>query len=169
MTGKQDKFIPADYRQHILAGVVIAGHQRSGIDTHGGGTGAEGSHITATFGQQLMITLYDKAAATVYTQAWLAAGHQWIFDGLPAEVPTIYGQGSIGPVLSIRAHGEDHTSARYDSTSRAAIIRIGSLTWTIQDKAAADSMRETWRYIAELTPVILGRQAPVRRLRKYAH
>ena len=41
--------IPGVYRQHILAGVVIAGHQPVRIDTHGGGAGAEGSHITATF------------------------------------------------------------------------------------------------------------------------
>ncbi len=50
MTGKQDQFIPGFYRQHILAGVIIAGQQPIHIDTHGGGTGAEGSHITATFG-----------------------------------------------------------------------------------------------------------------------
>jgi len=78
MTGKQNQVIPGIYRQHILAGVVIAGHQPVGIDTHGGGTGAEVSHITATFGQQLMITLYDMAAATVYLQAWLHNDNQWI-------------------------------------------------------------------------------------------
>ena len=46
MTGKQTQVIPGIYRQHILAGVIIAGHQPVGIDTHGGGSGAEGSHIT---------------------------------------------------------------------------------------------------------------------------
>jgi hypothetical protein len=165
MTGKQNQVIPGIYRLHILAGVIIAGTQKVGIDTHGGGTGAEGSHLTATFGQQLMITLYDMAAATVYIQAWLADDHQWIFKGLPAEVPTIHGQGSIGPALSVRAHGEDERKARYDSASRTAIIRVGSLTWTVQDQAAADSMRETWRHIAKLSPIILGRQAPTRRRR----
>ena len=85
MTGKQNQVIPGLYRQHILAGVIIAGQQPVRIDTHGGGTGAEGSHITATFGQQLMITLYDLAAATSYIQAWLAEDDQWIFDGLPAQ------------------------------------------------------------------------------------
>jgi hypothetical protein len=44
-----------------------------------------------------------------------------------------------GPALSIRAHGEDQRGARYDSTSRTAIIRVGSLTWTVQDLAAAES------------------------------
>jgi len=166
MTGKRDQFIPGIYRQHILAGIIIAGHQHVGIDTHGGGTGAEGSHITVTFGEQLMITLYDTAAATAYTQAWLVDKNQWIFAGLPVEVPTIHGQGSIGPALSVRAHGDDERGARYDSASRTAIVRIGSLTWTIQDQVAADSMRETWRHIAELAPIILARQAPVRRHRK---
>ena len=42
------EFIPGDYRQHILAGFIIAGHQPVGIDTHGGGPGATGSYLTAT-------------------------------------------------------------------------------------------------------------------------
>jgi hypothetical protein len=161
-----DPFIPGIYRQHILAGIIVAGHQPVGIDTHGGGTGAEGSHITATFGQQLMITLYDMSAATVYIQAWLAEDNQWIFEGLPAEIPVVHGQGSIGPALSIRAHGEDRRFARYDSASCTAIVRVGSLTWSVRDKAAADSMRDAWRHIVELAPIILGRQAPIRRRRR---
>lgn len=165
MTGKQDPFIPGVYRQHILAGIVIAGPQPVSIDTHGGGTGAEGSNITATFGQQLMITLYDLEAANVYAEAWLADADQWIFDGLPTEIPTVHGQGSIGPALSVRAHGGDRRRARYDSASRTAIVRVGSLTWTVQDQVAANSMRDAWRHIAELGPIILGRQAPVRRRR----
>ena len=162
MTGTRDQFIPGIYRQHILAGIIIAGHQHVGIDTHGGGTGAVGSHLTATFGQQLMITLYDMAASTAYTQAWLADEHQWIFDGLPAQIPTLQGRGSIGPALTVRAHGDDRRYARYDSVSRTAIVRVGSLTWTVQDRAAADSMRKAWQYIADLTPLILDRQAPAR-------
>jgi len=166
MTGKQNQVIPGVYRQHILAGVIIAGQQPVRIDTHGGGTGAEGSQITATFGQQLMITLYDLAAATSYIQAWLAEDDQWIFDGLPAEIPVMQGQGSIGPALSVRAHSEDRGRGRYDSASRTAVVRVGSLTWTVRDQAAADSMRDAWRHIAELGPIILGRQAPVDRRRR---
>jgi hypothetical protein len=162
MTSKQEQFIPGAYRQHILAGVIIAGKQTIVVDSHGGGPGAEGSHIAATFGQQLMITLYDTAAATVYTQAWLADADQWIFNGLPAEIPAGQVRGSTGPALSVRAHGEDRRSARYDSVSRTAIVRVGSLTWTVQDRAAADSMREAWQYIAGLAPLILDRQAPAR-------
>ena len=166
MTGKQNQVIPGLYRQHILAGVIIAGQQPVRIDTHGGGTGAEGSQITATFGQQLMITLYDLAAATSYIQAWLAEDDQWIFDGLPAEIPVMQGQGSIGPALSVRAHSEDRGRGRYDSASRTAVVRVGSLTWTVRDQAAADSMRDAWRHIAELGPIILGRQAPTHRRRR---
>jgi hypothetical protein len=165
MTAEKE-FIPGAYRQHILAGVIIAGHQPVGIDTHGGGPGAVGSHITATFGQQLMITMYDMAAATAYIKAWLADGDQWVFKGLPLEVPTVHGRGSIGPALSVRAHGDDEGAARYDSASRTAIVRVGSLTWTVQDQVAADSMRDAWRHIATLGPIILGRQAPTPRRRK---
>ena len=166
MTGKQEQFIHGFYRQHILAGVIIAGQQPVQVDTHGGGTGAAGSHLTATFGQQLMITLYDTVAATVYIQAWLDDDHQWIFNGLPAEVSVAHGQGSIGPAVSVRAHGSDERKARYDSASHTAIVRVGSLTWTVLDRAAADSMRDTWRHIADLAPIILGRQAPTRRYHK---
>jgi hypothetical protein len=70
-------------------------------------------------------------------------------SGCSALDPAIgHGQGSIGPALSIRAHGEDRRFARYESTSRTATVRVGSLTWTVQDRAAADSMREAWRYMA---------------------
>ena len=122
--------------------------------------------VQIAFGQQLMITLYDTVAATLYIQAWLADDHQWIFTGLPAEIPTVHGRGSIGPAVSVRAHGEDRHRARYDSDSHTAIVRVGSLTWTVQDQVAADSMLDAWRHIAELAPIILGRQAPARRHRK---
>ena len=166
MTGKQNQVIPGVYRQHILAGVIIAGQQPVRIDTHGGGTGAEGSHITATFGQQLMITLYDLAAATVYIQAWLAEENQWIFDGLPAEIPVIHGTGQHRAGAERPGTRRGRAQARYDSASRTAIVRVGSLTWTVRDQAAADSMRDAWRHIAELGPIILGRQAPTRRRRR---
>ena len=156
------QFTPGLYRQHILAGVIIAGSQPVWINSHGG-AGAEGSHITATFGQQLLITLYDLAAADVYTQAWLAEDHQWIFDRLPAQIPTVQGRGSFGPALTVRAHGDDRRQARYDSISRNAIVRVGSLTWTVQDRAAADSMREGWQHVAELAPLILVRELPTPR------
>ena len=142
MTGKQNQVIPGLYRQHILAGIIIAGQQPVRIDTHGGGTGAEGSQITATFGQQLMITLYDLAAATSYIQAWLAEDDQWIFDGLPAEIPVMQGQGSIGPALSVRAHSEDRGRGRYDSASRTAVVRVGSLTQNCNETFRAFSPNE---------------------------
>lgn len=76
----------------------------------------------------------------------------------------MHGQSSIGPALSVRAHGDDRRRARYDSASRTAITRVGSLTWTVQDRVAADSIRDR-RHIADLGPIILGRQAPCRRHR----
>ncbi|MGS0688763.1 hypothetical protein ACVBEQ_27030 [Nakamurella sp. GG22] len=102
MTTKRGQFTPGFYRQHILAGVIIAGEQPIHIDTHGGGAGAEGSYITVTFGSQLMITLYDTAAATTYAQAWLNEADQWVFDGLPPEISVANGgQGSMGPAISV--------------------------------------------------------------------
>ncbi len=76
------------------------------------------------------------------------------------------GQGSIGPALSVRAPSEDRGRARYDSASRTAVVRVASLTWTVQDQAGADSMRDAWRHVAEPGPNILGRQAPVDRRRR---
>jgi hypothetical protein len=168
MTGKQAPVIPGIYRQHILAGVIIAGPQRVGIDTHGGGPGAAGSHITASFGQQLMITLYDMVAATVYIQAWLARTTSGSSKASRPR-PRSSTDTAASARLSVRAHGEDRRFARYDSASRTAIIRVGSLTWTVEDQAGADSMRAAWRHIADLAPIILGRQAPTRARRPHAH
>ena len=105
MTGTRDQFIPGIYRQHILAGIIIAGRQHVGIDTHGGGTGAVGSHLTATFGQQLMITLYDMAAATAYIQAWLADENQWIFKASPSR-----SRPSTDRAASGRRSASEHTA-----------------------------------------------------------
>ena len=124
MTGKQNQVIPGLYRQHILAGVIISGQQPVRIDTHGGGTGAEGSHITATFGQQLMITLYDLAAATVYSQAWLAPENQWVFKSLPAEIPTIHGRAASDRRSASAPTAK--TSARPGTTRRPAPRSSGS-------------------------------------------
>ena len=151
------------YRQHIIAAIRIAGPQSAEITTHGGGPGAAGSHITAAFGQQFMITMYDLAAAQVYIQAWTADEDQRIFSSLPASVASTTGQANIGPALSVRAYGHDRRIARFDSTARTAVVRVGSLTWTVQDRAAADSMLEAWRYLADVAPVVLGRQASIRR------
>jgi hypothetical protein len=156
MTGTRDQFIPGIYRQHILAGIIIAGHQHVGIDTHGGGTGAVGSHLTATFGEQLMITLYDMAAATTYIQAWLADEDQWIFAGLPVEVPTIHGQGSIGPALSVRAHDDDDSNARIRrSTPRS----FGSLI-TVSIRNARPSLKYSFT-LECLYPTLMVTSTPL--------
>ena len=151
------------YRQHIIAAIRIAGRQPVEITAHGGGPGAEGSHIIAAFGEQLMITMYDLAAATAYIEVWTAEKYQWIFTRLPAAVRGTTGQVNVGPALSVRANGHDTGTARYDSPSGTAVVRVGSLTWTIQDRAAADSMIEAWQYLADLAPVVLSRQARIRR------
>lgn len=94
-----DKYPPGTYRQHILAGLLITGPQPVTVNTHGGGTGAEGSFITATFGQQLMITLYDLAAVATYTQAWTSTID--LREQFPLRYPT--GRQWPGPVTPGRA------------------------------------------------------------------
>ena len=109
-----------------------------------------------------MITKYDLAAAHVYTQAWTTDEDQWTFDLLPATVDaepgqSISGPARPGPALSVRAYGQDRGNARYGRT-RCALVRVGSLTCSVQDRAAADTMRDTGG-TSPAGPVVLGRQA----------
>ena len=50
------------YRQNIVASIRIAGHQIGDVVSHGGNHEV-GSHITASFGSQLMITMFDRNGA----------------------------------------------------------------------------------------------------------
>ena len=152
------------YRQNIVASIRIAGHQIADVTSHGGNRAA-GSHITACFGTQVMITMLDLDGALKFAHAWTAPDHQWVFSNLPAEVhdASTARATSTGPSLTVRANGVDKINARYDSISRTAHIRAGALTWIVQDRAAADSMISSWRYVARIAPAILGiRPAPGR-------
>ena len=82
-------FIPGAYRQHILAGVIGSPASRPvGIDTHGGGPGADGSYITATFGAAADDHPVRRGRRDgLHPRPGLADEHQWIFDRLPAEIP----------------------------------------------------------------------------------
>ena len=154
-------FIPGMYRQHILAAIQIAGDVKVEVTTHGGGRAADGAHITATFGEQLMITMYDQLAAMTYAYAWRKPEDQWVFDKLPPLArrgvdarPVV-----MGPALTIRAHGHDDTNVGFDAVAGSARVRIGSLTWSVLDRAAADAVRDTWRYVAQLAPIVLPNQS----------
>ena len=152
------------YRQNIVASIRIAGHQIGDVTSHGGNRAA-GSHITASFGTQVMITMLDLTGALQFAAAWTAPEHQWVYDHLPAELPgtATTEAASTGPGLTVRANGVDKIDARYDSVSRTAHIRAGALTWIVQERAAADSMIATWRYVARIAPAVLGiRQPPGR-------
>lgn len=46
------------YRQNIVASIRIAGHRIVDVVSHGGNR-ADGSHLTACFGSQVMITMLD--------------------------------------------------------------------------------------------------------------
>ena len=147
------------YRQNIVASIRIAGHQIGDVVSHGGNRAA-GSHITACFGSQVMITMLDLDGALQFAAAWLSPDHRWVYDNLPAEIAaSTTDAASTGPSLTVRANGVDKINARYESTSRTAHIRAGAITWIVQDRAAADSMITTWRYIARIAPAVLGGQA----------
>ena len=152
------------YRQNTVASIRIAGHQIGDVTSHGGNR-ADGSHITASFGTQVMITMLDLDGALQFAGAWIAPEHQWVYDDLPTELPGATAKDAIGtgPGLTVRAAGVDKIDARYDSTSRTAHIRAGAVTWIARDRAAADSMIATWRYVARIAPAVLStRRAPGR-------
>jgi hypothetical protein len=154
------------WAQSILAGIEVGGDLAVDVTTHGGGRGADGSSITATFGEQLMITIYDREAAAAYVAAWMSPQDAWAFEHLPATDPRPRQAGSFGPSLSIRAHGAHRiVRARYDSTSGTAVVRIGPLTWAVRDQVAAHRIQDAWRYVGELAPVVLNRLLPTPRHR----
>ncbi len=109
------------YRQNIVASIRIAGHQIGDVVSHGGNRAA-GSHITACFGSQVMVTMLDLAGVMQFANAWIAAEHQWVYRYLPAELPGAISKEAVstGPSLTVRANGVDKIDARYDSTARSA-------------------------------------------------
>ena len=145
------------YRQNIVASIRIAGHQIGDVVSHGGNR-ADGSHLTACFGSQVMITMLDLDGALQFANAWLAPEHQWVYEYLPAELPAVTAKEAIstGPSLTVRANGVDKIDARYDSISRTAHIRAGALSWIVQDRVAADSMIAAWQYVARIAPAVLS-------------
>ena len=155
-------FIPGMYRQHILAAIEVAGDVKVEVTTHGGGRDADGAHISATFAEQLMITMYDQLEALTYAYAWRKPEDEWVFDKLPALARKGVAAHPIvrGPALTIRAHGQDDTNAGYDAVAGSARVRIGSLTWSVLDRAAADTIRDAWRYVAQLAPIVLPKRTP---------
>jgi len=57
------EFIAGVYRQRVQAVVEVGGDVEVAITTHGGGRGAAGSYISAVFGVQVMVSMFDLAAA----------------------------------------------------------------------------------------------------------
>lgn len=110
-------------RHDIIASILIAGPQPSDVDSHGGGR-SKGSHITATFGGQLMVTMLDLDGAMAFAAIWTDPENRWVFRALPAEVSDP-GDGIRGPSLSVRAYGADTGKVWLDSVHRSGIVRIG--------------------------------------------
>ena len=153
------EFIAGVYRQRIQAVVEVGGDVQVDITTHGGGRGAAGSYITAVFGVQVMVTMFDLAAARAYVRGWLDPADEWVFGKLPqmAEASVVARPEVRGPAVTVRAHGADEHRVQFDQPGRSARVRIGGLTWLVLDRAAADPIREAWRQVGRLAPVVFGR------------
>jgi hypothetical protein len=151
------------FRQSIIASILIAGRQPVDIASHGGNR-AKGSHITATFGSQLMITMLDRDGALAFANTWTNPGNRWVFNTLPPTAPEPVC--STGPSIIVRAYGAyGADEGRVWVDRGCAVVRIGALTWLIRDRAAADSMVQAWQDIAELAPVVLGAARELRKAR----
>jgi hypothetical protein len=157
------------YRQHVLTAIEVAGDVAVRVTTHGGeGRDREGAYITITFGDQVMITMYDQLAALAYAYAWRNPQEEEVFARLPEVVRKGQGQAPVrvGPSMTIRASRADRVSVGFDAVAGSARVRIGCLTWSVLDRAAADPIREAWGYVAQLAPIVLAEPAaPARRRR----
>jgi hypothetical protein len=153
------EFVAGVYRQRVQAVVEVGGDVQVDITTHGGGRGAAGSYITAVFGVQVMVTMFDLAAARAYVRGWLDPADEWVFEKLPqmAEVSVVGRPEVRGAGVTVRAHGVDDHRVQFDQPGRSARVRIGGLTWQVLDRAAADSIREGWRQVGRLALVMFGR------------
>lgn len=153
------EFVAAVYRQRVQAVVEVGGDVQVDITTHGGGRGAAGSYITAVFGVQVMVTMFDLAAARAYAAGWLDPADEWVFERLPqlAEASMVARPETRGPAVTVRAHGADDHRVQFDQPARVARVRVGGVTWQVLDRAAADPIREGWRQVSRLAPVVFGR------------
>jgi len=152
------EFIAGVYRQRIQAVVEVGGDVQVDVTTHGGGRGAAGSYITAVFGVQVMVTMFDLVAAQSYVQGWLDPADEWVFERLPglAETSVVARPEARGAAVTVRADGADEHRVQFDQPGQAARVRIGGLTWQVLDRAAADPIREAWRHVGRLAPVVFG-------------
>src|SRR6476469_7280414 len=118
---KMSEFIAGVYRQRIQAVVEVGGDVRVDITAHGGGRGAAGSYITAVFGVQVMVTMFDLAAARAYVRGWLDPADEWVFEKLPqmAEASVFARPEVRGPGVTVRAHGADDPRVQFDQPGRS--------------------------------------------------
>ena len=137
--------------QLITATIHLTGSQELRIDTHGSHQD-RGGHISVA-SDSLLIYLHDQKSAGAYARAWIDAWY--IASHLPEQVE-IDGRQDSGPVMMVRAYGTENVEHVHDPARGVAMVRIGRLTWLLHDRAAWASTTDTWREVAELTPVVLA-------------
>jgi len=150
--------------QAITVKIEITGTQNVTIVSNDAGAG---SHISITTGVT-MVTLHDLAAVDTYCGAWLhtvdMAGLLPITSASRVQVPASIAHevrqprrkmAVAGPSLLIRAH--DSVGQAFDRNRRTMLVRIGTVTWTVTDRLAYDSMTTAYRRAERMAQLVLPR------------
>ena len=152
--------------QAITVKIEITGTQNVTIVSSDAGAG---SHISITTGVT-MVTLHDLAAVDTYCGAWLhtvdMAGLLPVTSASRVQVPASIAHevrhprrkmAVAGPSLLIRAHGHDNVGQAFDRNRRTMLVRIGTVTWTVTDRLAYDSMTTAYRKAERMAQLVLPR------------
>lgn len=152
--------------QAITVKIEITGTQNVRIVSSDVGAG---SHISITTGVT-MVTLQDLAAVDTYCGAWLhpvdMASLLPVTSASRVQVPASIAHevrqpgrkmAVAGPSLLIRAYGQDSVGLAFDRSRRAMLVRIGTVTWTVTDRLAYDSMTTAYRKAERMAQLVLPR------------
>lgn len=161
---KQTTPTPVSTTQSISVGIRLAGEQPITIDTHGQRRDV-GSYI-AVNAPGTVVYVYDERAAATYADAWIDLTASPLLGQLTEQI-TDYAPAELrgdqdSPAIVIRAHGHDqvkHFTAVPTGAARLAVaIRIGQVTWLVQDRTAYHSHAEAWRQVRDLASIVLPRR-----------
>ncbi len=152
--------------QAITVQIEITGTQNVTIVSSDAGAG---SHISITPGAT-MVTLHDLGAVDTYCGAWLhtvdMAGLLPATSASRVQVPASIAHevrqprrkmAVAGTSLLIRAHGHDNVGQAFDRNRRTMLVRIGTISWTVTDRLAYDSMTTAYRKAERMAQLVLPR------------
>lgn len=163
--------------QSISVGIRAAGDQQVTVDTHGC-RGDRSGYISVT-ADGVVVYAYDPRAAATYAAAFIDLTGSPLLHQLPERIDEVTVPerhcADDSPAIVIRAHGHDQTRhfavPGRDDARGAVGIRIGQVTWLIQDRAAYRAYTAAyraytaaWRQVHNLTPIVLGGVAGLRTL-----